>query len=98
MADTTFSAQAVTRGQQCGIPQWIARLLLEEGERAPAARGLLLVYFSTRARRRVCRRAKRGEFPIGKLDHAWGSYLVVTRRAPQVVSIGHLGRRRIRRR
>ena len=95
MTDLSFSTHAKTRAQQRCVPNWVVRLLLEEGERAPARDGLLKVYFNARARRRICRRARRGEFAIGKLDHAWGSYLVVTREKPHVVTVGHLGSQRI---
>ena len=95
MTDLSFSTHAKTRAQQRSIPDWIARLLLEEGERAPAGGGLLKVYFNARARQRIRQRANRGEFAIGKLDHAWGSYLVVTREKPHVVTAGHLGNQRI---
>ena len=97
MVFPTFSMHAATRAQQRGIPQWVAQLLLAEGERAPAGGGLIKVYFGSRARKRICRRARCGEFPIGKLDHVWGAYLVMTRAEPHVVTVGHTGGRRIHR-
>lgn len=93
----TFSSHAKVRAQQRSIPHWVARLLLEEGKRSPAPSGMLMVHFNARARRRIHRRAQRGEFAIGKLDHAWNSYLLVTRQQPHVVHAGYLGRRRIHR-
>ena len=88
-----FSPHAATRAQQRGIPYWIAGLLCEEGVRRPAGDGLLKVHFNARARKRIERRARHGEFPIGKLDPFWASYLVMRRDGSQVVTIGHLNGR-----
>ena len=97
MVNTTYSIHAETRSQQRGIPRWIHDLLVEHGERRAAPGGLLKVYFSARSRRRILALARGGALPVGKLDHAWGSYLVMTRGAPHVVTVGHLGAHRLRR-
>ena len=98
MAIPPFSVHATIRAQQRGIPHWIAGLLCQEGVRSPAGNGMLKLHFNARARQRIRQRAEKGEFPIGKLDPFWASYLVMTRDHSQVVTIGHLNGRRIWRR
>ena len=93
MSDLVFTKTATTNGQRRGVPQWVTALLVQEGARAPAGGGLQIAYFDTAARARVTRRARRGEFGIGKLDHAWDAWAVITRGDPVVISVGHRDRR-----
>jgi hypothetical protein len=93
MNQPIFTATAITNGQRRAVPHWVTALLLQEGARAPAGGGMQFLYFDAAARARVLRRARRGEFAIGKLDHAWDAWAVVARGLPVVISVGHRDRR-----
>ena len=93
MSQPYFTRSATVSGQRGGVPHWITVLLVEEGARTPARNGRQFVYFDSAARARVTRRARNGEFPIGKLDHAWDVWAVVTRGNTAVLGVGHRDRR-----
>ena len=90
---TTSTPAATADAQRRGVPAWVASQLMQEGARTPAREGRLYVYFNAASRARIRRRARRGEFEISKLDHAWNVFAVVTRGAPVLISVGRLTRR-----
>lgn len=93
MAMHTEAAVVTRNARRSGVPGWIADLLLQEGARTPARNGCLCLYFNAASRERILRRARRGEFQMSRLDHAWNVYAVVTRGTPVLVDVGHRTRR-----
>lgn len=98
MSEATMSAHATVRAQQRGVRRPVIELLLTEGERIAARGGALKIYLSARVRRRLRRRAACGSLAAADLDRAMGTYLVITRGTPHIITIGHIGKRGIRRR
>ena len=93
MTQPIFTTTATANSQRRSVPHWVTALLIQEGARVPVGGGAQFVYFDAAARAKVLRRVRGGEFAIGKLDHAWDAWAVVTRGEPVVISVGHRDRR-----